>query len=155
MESARRATPADIPVLVDLAVSARAELAPVRGGVVFLEREARGEPLSAGFATDLASPDAVVVIGEIDAVPLGYATGRMETLRQGTRLGRIDDLYVDEGARSVGIGEALMVHLLDWFREQRASGVDAMALPGSRATKNFFEISGFSARLITMHHRLD
>lgn len=154
MESARRATADDIPVLVELALRARDELAPVRGGPVFLEREARGEPLSAGFATDLASPDAVVVVGEIDGVPLGYATGRMETLRQGTRLGRIDDLYVDEGARSVGIGEALMADLLEWFREQGASGVDAMALPGSRATKNFFEISGFSARLITMHHRM-
>jgi hypothetical protein len=35
------------------------------------------------------------------------------------------------------------------------SGVDATALPGNRATKNFFEESGFTARLLVMHHRLD
>ena len=44
--------------------------------------------------------------------------------------------------------------LLEWCRDQGCRGVDALALPGMRATKNFFEESGFSARLIVMHHRM-
>ena len=32
---------------------------------------------------------------------------------------------------------------------------DAMALPGHRATKNFFEAHGFTARALVMHRRLD
>ena len=34
-------------------------------------------------------------------------------------------------------------------------GVDAFALPGHRAAKNFFEESGFTARAIVMHHVLE
>ena len=41
-----------------------------------------------------------------------------------------------------------------WCRERGCLGIDAAALPGSRATKNFFEESGFSARLLVMHHAL-
>ena len=33
-------------------------------------------------------------------------------------------------------------------------GIDATALPGNRATKNFFEAHGFTARLLVMHHAL-
>ena len=33
--------------------------------------------------------------------------------------------------------------------------VDAIALPGHRATKNFFEEHHFTARALTMHHRLE
>ena len=95
-------------------------------------------------------------IGALDRVlvVVGYATVRVEVLRDGARLGVIDDLYVEPGARSVGVGEAMMGLLLEWCRDQGCRGVDALALPGMRATKNFFEESGFSARLIVMHHRM-
>jgi hypothetical protein len=32
-------------------------------------------------------------------------------------------------------------------------GIDAFALPGMRETKNFFEGSGFTARLLVMHRQ--
>ena len=47
-----------------------------------------------------------------------------------------------------------MDQLLEWFRGRGCNGVDATALPGNRATKNFFEMSGFTARLLVMHHRM-
>jgi ribosomal protein S18 acetylase RimI-like enzyme len=154
VEAARPATPTDLPQLAELAARALEELAPTRGGAVFVHREGRAAPVAETLARDLDDPDAVVLAGTIDEVVIGYATGRTEVLRDGTRLGVIDDLYVDEGARSVGVGEALMIELLAWFRAQGCSGVDATALPGNRATKNFFEESGFTARLLVMHHRL-
>jgi hypothetical protein len=48
----------------------------------------------------------------------------------------------------------MMGSLLEWFGARGCSGVDATALPGNRATKNIFEESGFTARLLVMHHRL-
>jgi hypothetical protein len=33
-------------------------------------------------------------------------------------------------------------------------GIDALALPGNRQTKNFFESFGFTARAIVVHRRL-
>lgn len=42
--------------------------------------------------------------------------------------------------------------LLEFCRAQGCTGVGAVVLPGHRATKNFFEGHGFSARALTMHH---
>ena len=154
MEAARPATPSDLPHLVALATDALDELAPLRGGAVFVHREGRAAPVAETLAHDLEDPDAVVIAGTIDETVVGYASGRTEVLRDGSTLGVIGDLYVDEGARSVGVGEAMMGELLEWFRSRGCAGVDATALPGNRATKNFFEESGFTARLLVMHHRL-
>lgn len=154
MEAARPANASDLPALIHLATGALEELAPTRGGAVFVHREGRAAPVEETLRRDLEDDGAVVLAGTIDEVVVGYATGRTEELRDGSRLGIIDDLYVDEGARSVGVGEALMGELLAWFRARGCAGVDATALPGNRATKNFFEASGFTARLLVMHHRL-
>ena len=154
MEAARPATADDIPRLAELARSVSAELEPLRGGRLFLTREARREPFEAGFEAELAD-DGVVLVGTIDDVIIGYAVGRTEELADGRRLGVITDLYVEADARSVGVGERLMDELLAWFRTRACVGVDAMALPGTRETKNFFEGSGFSARLLVMHHTFD
>jgi GNAT superfamily N-acetyltransferase len=154
VEGARPATAGDLPRLVELCRAARAELAAhERGGPLFLLHEARPEPIEESLAAATADPDQQVVVGTIDEHPMGYGTGRVETLPDGSRLGIIDDLFVEEGARAVGVGEAVMNALLPWFRERGCLGVDATALPGARATKNFFEETGFTARLLIMHHR--
>ena len=48
----------------------------------------------------------------------------------------------------------MMGDLVAWCEEQGCAGMDAMALPGHRSAKNFFEESGFTARKLVMHHRL-
>jgi GNAT superfamily N-acetyltransferase len=144
VESARWAVADDQPRLVELGALARAELgAQERGGRVFVNREAA------------AFDPAVTVVGEIDGVAVGYGTARTEALADGSRLGVVEDLFVEEGARSVGVAEAMIGLLLDWCREAGCAGVDAYALPGMRATKNFFETFGFTARLLVVHHRLE
>lgn len=154
MEAARPATPTDLPALAELSDRALAELAPTRGGAVFVAREGRARPTAETLAADLDDPSVEVIVGTIDDHPVGYAVGRTEALRDGSTLGIITDLYVEEGARAVGVGEALMGELLTFFRARGCAGVDATALPGNRQTKNFFEESGFTARLLVMHHRL-
>ncbi|MGI8810004.1 MAG: GNAT family N-acetyltransferase [Acidimicrobiales bacterium] len=156
MDSARAATEADAPRLADLCRMALEELgARERGGRVFVAREARAEPFDAGLRADIADPDVLVLAGTLDDVVLGYATGRVEALRDGSSLGVIHELFVEPDARAVGVGEAMMEQLLEWFRLRRCSGVDSTALPGARETKNFFEESGFTARLLVMHHRME
>ena len=148
MEGARLATAADRPRLEDLFNSARDELGPMRGGAIYFAREV---PEVAPAIADESRP---VWVGTIDDTAVGYAAAHVEKLRDGTVLGVVDHLYVEEGARDVGVGEALMNELLAWFRSQGCTAADAAALPGNRQTKNFFESAGFSARLIVMHHRL-
>lgn len=154
MEQARRADTADIPRLAELARAARAEMAPNRGGLLFLARESRDEPLEAGLTAELTDPDHAVFVGTIDDTVIGYAAVAVEELRTGDRLGVISDLFVEPEARAVGVGEAMMEAMLEWCRQRGCKAVDAFALPGDRDTKNFFEESGFTARLLVMHHRL-
>lgn len=154
MEAARLATDEDVAVLATLARGALEELVDLRGGRLFAAREGRPEPVEDTLSADLANQDATVVVGTIDGTPMGYGVGRTELLRDGRRLGIVTDLYVEAGARSVGVGEVVMGRLLAWFTERGCIGADATALPGNRATKNFFEESGFTARLLVMHRSL-
>jgi len=155
VEGVRPATDGDIERVAALCRQALADMAPARGGAVFVAREARAEPLEDGLAAALADPRQRVWVGTIDDVVVAYAVAGVEKLRTDELLGVIDDIYVEPEARSVGVGEALMAAALEWLQSERCTGVDARALPGDRATKNFFEASGFSARLLVMHHRID
>jgi GNAT superfamily N-acetyltransferase len=154
MEGARPATEADVPRLAELARAAIAELVPTRGGAVWHAREARPEPIEEGLAALLSDPSALVVAGTIDGVVVGYGVVRVEQLGDGSRLGVIDDIYVQDEARGVGLGEAMMGDMVSWCVGRGCFGMDAMALPGHRSTKNFFEESGFTARKLVMHHSL-
>ena len=154
MEGARPATEADLDQLVALCDAALAELAPTRGGGMFIAREARAIPVLDSLTEALDDPDRSVWVGTVDHWPVGYAVAHTEALRNGETLGVIEDLYVEPGARDIGVGEALINVVLAWFRQHGCAGADAYALPGNRETKNFFETAGFTARLLVMHHRL-
>jgi GNAT superfamily N-acetyltransferase len=155
MESARQATAADVERLAVLYRQGADELAPMRGGAIWAARESRAEPLEATFAELVARDDIRVVIGTIDGVAIGFGVGRLEALRDGRNLGIVDELFVEPDARSIGVGEAIVEQLLAFFAGHHCIGADALALPGNRATKNFFEQQGFVARAIVMHKRLD
>ena len=101
------------------------------------------------------NPDQNIVLGLINDVPVGYAVTSVELLRTGDVLGIVSDLWVEPEAREVGVGEALINAIIEWCKERNCVGIDSLALPGNRATKNFFETFGFKARLLTVHHSLD
>jgi GNAT superfamily N-acetyltransferase len=156
VEEARLATEADVPHLAELVRQAIDELAPMRGGAVWRAREsrARDEPLEQTLPPLIGADDTRVLVGTIDGVVVGYAVAHLERLSDGTLLGVVDDIFVDTGAREVGLGEAMMDDLVHWCVECGCIGMDAMALPGHRSSKNFFEESGFTARKIVMHRSL-
>jgi L-amino acid N-acyltransferase YncA len=96
-----------------------------------------------------------VVVGTIDDVVLGFGVARVELLRSGARLGVVTDLFVETDARGVAVGEELVGALIAFCTERECIGIDALALPGHRATKNFFEQHHFTARMLVMHRRLE
>jgi GNAT superfamily N-acetyltransferase len=154
VEGARAATAADVPVIVELARALRAELRDLRGGALWETREAMAEPLDDRVRSLLARDDACVLAGVIDDAIVGYGITELESLRDATRLAVIRELYVEPGARAVGVGEAIANGFVAYATTKECVGIDATALPGHREAKNFFERAGFTARALTMHRRL-
>ena len=152
--TARPAGPADLPRLAELASAGVAEQAGDRGGAVWSAREARALPADESLAALLARDDYLVLAGCIDDAVIGYAVATVEQLRDGTVLGRIEDLYVEAEGRAVGVGEALIDVIVPWCAERGCQGIDAFVLPGNRASKNFFETFGFTARALVVHRKL-
>ena len=153
--AARPAGPDDLGVLAELATIAIDELTPNRGGALWRRHLARPVPPDASLTADLGDPAVHVVVGTIDDEPVGYGVVRVETLADGGRLGVISDLFSHPEAREVAVGELMMEALIEWCRAQGCFGVDSIALPGDRHTKNFFESFGLVARAIIVHRSLE
>lgn len=154
MEAARPATEDDVLRVLELTHELRAELADHRGGNLWHRTHDPIEHTAPGLRSLLGYPEDCLLVGCIDDSVVGYLIARAHTLADGSRLAKITELYVEPGAREVAVGEALVNAALAWATEHGCVGMDATALPGDRAAKNFFETNGFVARSLTMHRSL-
>jgi GNAT superfamily N-acetyltransferase len=152
--SVRPATAADIPAIAAMAEAAAASLHGSRGAELMLLRESQ-PPEPTQIEAWLHTGDVAMIVGTLDDVAVGCAIAHVEVLTGGTLLAVVTMLWVDEDARAVGVGEAILERLVAWARTAGCASIDAYALPGERITKNFFEAAGFKARLLTVSHRLD
>ncbi len=113
------------------------------------------EPVSDTLERALEAPDTIVLVGEIDGVTFGFLVARVRSMLPQAgeeKIGSIILVYVDEDARQVGVGEAMLNEVMADLRRRGIAKFDAHVLPGHRLAKNFFESGGFSARSIVMHH---
>lgn len=156
-EGARRAGPQDADRCFEMYAAAVGELGGRRGGPLLARQAIGGREF--GTPADLAAvfgdPGYLNLVGTYDGVVVGMAQGQVEREEGGALLGRINAYYVEPQARGVGVGEALLESVLAWFAEQGCAGVDALALPGDRGAKRFFEAKGFKARLLVLHRGVE
>ncbi|HSJ85067.1 MAG TPA: GNAT family N-acetyltransferase [Acidimicrobiia bacterium] len=113
------------------------------------------EPIDSSFQMLLGDPEALVVMGEVDGYPFGFAVARIEEIlpqAAGERIGSIRLIYVEPEAREIALGEEMRDYAMELLRRRGITRFDAHVLPGHRLAKNFFEAGGFSARAIIMHH---
>jgi GNAT superfamily N-acetyltransferase len=148
---ARLARAEDEPTLRRLRDQAMADLDAARGGVMYRERNATDLPPLAAAWSDA---DHRVWLGGLDGTEFGYLAASRAEVRSGATLGVIEAIFVQKDARACGIGEAMLAVALHWFAAMGCIGVESTALPGDRATKNFFEEHGLKARLITVYRSL-
>lgn len=139
----------DAAELDRLAALATAHMAAERGGSVLLARDPDRlvPPVVPGPSDEL------VAMGCLGPVPVGYLWVRLAAAGDGIHA-EIVALFVEPQARSVGVGRTLMDCALAWARDRGCVGIDAIALPGDRATKNFFEAAGLVTRMLTVHRPL-
>jgi len=142
MIGARPADADDRAALIELAGLARTVAAHQRGGAELLTTVpaavARIDEASSSF------------VGLIGGVVVGYACLEIDDRRA-----MITELFVEPPARSVGVGHLLLEALLTHSVAAGCVAIDASALPGDRATKNFFEAHAMTARLLIVSRRLD
>jgi ribosomal protein S18 acetylase RimI-like enzyme len=151
--SARRAGLDDVPSLVGLYRGLEGEMTALHP--MWPLADGLAEPVDRSFEDLLQDPDGLVVIGELDTYPFGFAIAIVEEIlpqAKGERVGSIRLIYVEPGAREVALGEEMRDLVMDLLRQRGISKFDAHVLPGHRLAKNFFEAGGFSARSIVMFH---
>jgi GNAT superfamily N-acetyltransferase len=152
MESARPAEADDRQACIELLTRALAEARTARGGAKLAE-DATSDALLARWND--ASTEATVSVGVFHQVVVGLAAATTFVPPGASeRSGRIECCYVEEGARGVGVGSALMQSMLAWCSEKGCRDVDALALPGDRLTKQRLEAAGFTARLLVLNRLL-
>lgn len=135
---------ADIEALDWLQGRAREGLADARGGALLL---AECEPIQ-DWAACLAAPQIVVLVGTLLDVVLSFM---VMILRDDIGRGCITNAFVEEGARELGLGDTMVEHAVAAVRAHGLRGIEAVALPGDRETKNLFERAGMTARKITVY----
>ena len=153
VESVRPVEASDADRCFELLTLAIAELDGRRGGAL-LARQASGARIvstASELVGALDDPDYLNLVGEFANEVVGMAQGHIEHVGSGVLHGIVDAYYVEPSARGVGVGEALLGSVLDWFADRDCAGVDALALPGDRQAKRFFEAHGFKTRLLVMH----
>jgi GNAT superfamily N-acetyltransferase len=151
---ARSAVPADLDVVGDLAVTARRPLTAVRGGPVLLATDPRTGDERRQLGAALTDGSRLLVVGTLDQVVVGYLAASATPTPGGPALAAVEELFVEEGGREVGVGAAMLDRAINWADDRGCQGIDAVALPGDRATKNFFESHGLVARAIIAHRPL-
>lgn len=152
-EAARLADADDIDGLVRIANAHAHDIAGSRGADLLLRRELAftSEELTQRLSDAIGAADQLLVVGTFDHVVFGYGLLRYETLVDGSVVARLEQFLVEREARGVGIGEVMMNLLVDEATERGSIGIDSLALPGDRATKNFFESFGLKARQLVVH----
>jgi GNAT superfamily N-acetyltransferase len=151
--TARAASPSDLGTLIDLYRGLEEEMVSLHP--MWPLADGLPEPAERALADAIEDPEAVVTLGLIEGVPFGFLLARVEELlpqATGARVGAIRLVFVDRGAREVGVGEAMLDFTLAELRGRGLDRFDAYVLPGHRLVKNFFEAGGFAARSIIMHH---
>jgi GNAT superfamily N-acetyltransferase len=148
--AARHAAVDELALLSHFAELSTADRLNERGGAV-LELL---DPRPAIDDARLADRQVLLALGLYADVPFGYAHAAVVDAG-GTHIVRLYDVFVEPDARGVGLGEALLTLVFDWAREQRATAIDSIVLPGNREGKNFFERFGLVARAIHVYRALD
>ncbi len=152
MEQARPARAEDRQACTRLLSQALTAAESMRGGAALV-----GDATTVMLLERWTQPGeaARLMVGEFEGVVVGLLAATATVGPGDLTNGLIECCYVETAARGVGVGTALMEAAVAWCTERGCAGVDALALPGDRTTKQRLEAAGFTARLLTLSRRLD
>ncbi|MEZ5322668.1 MAG: GNAT family N-acetyltransferase [Microthrixaceae bacterium] len=134
----RPAAHSDSAALDSLRRTCRAEVLGRRGGEGLVGSAAKVADHSADRTTH-------TIVAEVAEAVIGFAT-----LKPVDEAAELSELFVHPLVRGVGVGHELLVAARRLAASCGCARVDSHALPGDRATKNFFEAHGMVTRLLVV-----
>ena len=143
----RLAGEADCADLARLEALAREAIRDVRGGALRLS----GCPPIPDWTALVRDASTRVFVGTLDDAVVAYM---VLVLRSRRNRGDVTHVYVEQEARELGLGDTMVEQAISTVREAGLEGIESVALPGDRETKNLFERAGLTARLITVYKAL-
>ena len=153
LESARIAEQNDRDTFLSLFGASRDEIADHKGADLWEKTRALTGTSSEVFEIVSKNQDFICILGTYDDYPFGFLIAEWVAIYEKKSLD-IREVFVDSEMRSVGIGEAMMLALLDQADKSAAFSIVARALPGDRELKNFFERYKITARIIEVERKL-
>ena len=145
----RHATTDDLAVIIELDATAREAVASQRGGRSWLVEHAPARFLHA---------DELIVhswVGTVDEHVVGFLRCTIEDVPQHGLVCSVERVFVDENARELGFGDALLQQAIDYATNLGCVAIEGNALPGDRETKNLYERAGIVARKIIVSRPLN
>ena len=148
----RRATTSDLPAASELAgrlARMHHETDPER----FFLPERVVEGYAWWFERVLQDPEAVLLVAEVEGKVLGYAYGALSERDWNLLLdahGAIHDLYVADGERRRGTGEALLRAILTELDRLGAERIVLSTMPSNLPAQRLFARFGFRVTFLEM-----
>jgi ribosomal protein S18 acetylase RimI-like enzyme len=148
----RTMTDADLPAVGQLAgrlVRLHHDFDPKR----FMELSNPEVGYARYFSSEMKKKEAVLLVAEKAAAVIGYAYGRLEPrsyneLRDAC--GALHDVYVDEGARAHGAGEALVREIIDRLGKLGAPRILLLTAVQNESAQRLFKKLGFRTTMLEM-----
>ncbi len=105
------------------------------------------------FASELRKDEVVLLVAESEGAIVGYAYARLEPRSYNELLdacGKLHDVYVDEGVRGQGVGEALLREVVDRLGKKGAPRVVLLTAVQNESAQRLFRKLGFRTTMLEM-----
>jgi GNAT superfamily N-acetyltransferase len=152
----RRAEVKDLPILAKFGL-ALAQLHAIFDERHFVVPEDGEVSFLRFFEAELAREDAVLLVAEIAATPVGYALVRIEpaSLEDLRGMGAwLHDIYVAPDVRARGIGRQLVEAAFDAARSLGSTSLMLGVSPRNASGRALFDRMGFRATMVEMRAEL-
>ena len=105
------------------------------------------------LVSQIANPSSLVMVAENDGAVVGYIYADVEStnwMELRGPCGVVHDVYVDEAARRLGAGRALLSAAIAWFRSKGRSQVVLLTKTRNEHAHHLFKGLGFRPTMIEM-----
>jgi ribosomal protein S18 acetylase RimI-like enzyme len=105
------------------------------------------------LVSQISNPESLVMVAEHSGAVIGYVFADVEPtnwMELRGPCGVVQDLYVDESARRLGAGRALLNAALDWIRSKGRSQVVLMTKTRNEHAQHLFAAAGFRPTMVEM-----